>query len=434
MEEIKKFKEDSFAKTIAFLYFLAFLTSSALSTTVSPISESLIKFYSFSNFTIFALNSSYPLFFVLCNLIANYTIDNYGIIKNLYFSIILCMIGAWMRVFINIHSNIFILGHIIMAIANPFLINLISKVSNQWFTSEERLKMTSLMASGYMFGLGTGFLLISFFISDTTDSTFKKTEISNLMVLSAVLFTLTNLPVIYYFKDKPDGIPSISAVSGREENMLNSVSILFKNRDFMLLNTAFSIALSNFITIILSINLLLKPFNFTEAQLSYIGLIINFSSGTSKCFIAFIAGKYISMKRVIMASLGLITVSFLFFNYSLQSGFIFNVYLSSLIFGFFCQMYWGPALEYACELVFPVSESHANGNLLICGAGLGVVTNAIVSVIFSENLNFSYFMMYLLVSYLATIYFVYLIDDKLNRVDFEKNANLIIEMEGKDIE
>jgi len=35
---------------------------------------------------------------------------------------------------------------------------------------------------------------------------------------------------------------------------------------------------------------------------------------------------------------------------------------------------------------------------------------------------------------LITIYFVYLIDDKLNRVDFEKNANLIIEMEGKDIE
>lgn len=69
------YKEDPFAYKIALLYFIANGISAAMSTTLSPISETLSRIYSSTEITIWYINSCYTLYYLLFNLFANYLID-----------------------------------------------------------------------------------------------------------------------------------------------------------------------------------------------------------------------------------------------------------------------------------------------------------------------------------------------------------------------
>lgn len=103
-----------------------------------------------------------------------------------------------------------------------------------------------------------------------------------------------------------------------------------------------------------------------------------------------------------------------------------SLYFSALLYGCFCQMYWGPSLEYACEISFTVSESHATGYLLAGGCVLGLITN--FSVILFYHSDPVYFLIYLLVSYACCAYLINLISDNMKREKFEKmkNINLVL--------
>lgn len=417
-EYTHEYKEDAFAVKIAILYFIANGISAAMSTTLSSVSTTLMSVYKISESSILYLNSSYTLYYIFFNFSANYCIDKLGVRKSLIFGLSLTVIGAWLRTGIDSKISSLIFGQTIMAIAGPFIANCITKVSNQWFSQENRIKMTSLMSSSYMFGLGFGFLLTSISWEGETDDKTRITKVENLMNYSAFVCTVAALPVILYFREEPEHPPSKSAQSKRVEFM-ESLILLVKNRDYNYLTLVFSIGLGNFITMILMIHHVIAPFNFSEYQISNIGLIINFTSGISKCAVAFVAGSHISLKKTIITVFISISISSLLLMYSLSGGSIGIVYFSSLIFGFFCQMYWGPALEYANEIAFPVSESHATGNLLFGGCIMGIITNYSVSILYGENSNPSNFMLYLFFSYIACVATMFMISDRMKREEYE---------------
>jgi hypothetical protein len=272
-----------------------------------------------------------------------------------------------------------------------------------------------------MFGLGLGFFFTSVIWNDSSGSS-SNTSMSTLLYFTAIACTIASIPVIIYFKDRPENAPSKSAKFERVE-CLKSLMILLKNNDYNYLLAMFSIGLGNFITMILMIHHIIAPFNFSEFEISIIGLIINMASGVSKCFIAFIAGKYISIKKTIIYVLVGTTCSTLLLIFTLDSGKIGYVYLVSFVFGFFCQMYWGPALEYASEIAFPVSESHATGNLLFGGCIMGLITNYLAAIFYGTT-NPNFLLIYLFFSYVICIYFIFKISDVLHREAYEKSSNI----------
>jgi len=97
------------------------------------------------------------------NPFANWIIDKFGVKSSIQVGLSLTINGSWLRMITTVDSNIkgIILGHNLTAIGGPFIANCISKISNIWFLAKNRTKMTSLMSSSYMFGLGFGFMLTS---------------------------------------------------------------------------------------------------------------------------------------------------------------------------------------------------------------------------------------------------------------------------------
>lgn len=417
--------EDPFCEKIAFLYFLANGISAAMSTTFSPISNSLQKYYSASENTIFYLNSVYMIYFLVVNFFANYSIDKYGVKNSVNLCLILTLVGAWLRIMLQKKLIILILGQTIMACGYPFISNCLSKISNIWFNPKRRVRMTSLMSSSYMFGIGFGFLLTSFYWKNDNDESSVNINLKNLMYFSALCCSLASLPVFLYFREEPDVPPSYSAEAKRED-FLTSIFIL-KNKDFILLFISFSLAYGNYITINLMIHHVLAPFGVNELQISNIGVILNIFSGISKIVVAYIAGEYISIKRTIVYIFILQTLTVALFLFAMTTENIIFVYIVSGLMGFFCQMYWGPALEYACEIVYPVSESHANGYLLFGGNIAGLITNYAASLLYANVSKPENFFIYLIFSYILCVVLTLMISDRMNREEYElhveKNIN-----------
>jgi MFS transporter, FLVCR family, feline leukemia virus subgroup C receptor-related protein len=422
-----EYKEDPFAYKTALLYFIANGVSAAMSTTLSPLSTVLTQDFQISEGTVWYLNSSFTLHFLFFNSLANYFIDKHGVRKSLLLGVILTMVGSWLRIYIGESKLTWIIfGHTIIAIGGPFITNVITRISNLWFMQKNRTKMTSLMSSSYMFGLGLGFMLTSLLWNNNNNNIdninnqleINKSSMKNLMLYSAIISTLLGLPVCFYFKESPEVPPSLSANSERH-NFFDSLKELVKHKDYNILLLVFSVALGNFITMVLMIHHVIAPFNFSIHQISNIGLIINFSSGTSKGVIAFIAPHF-KLRKIIFSILILLVLCTVLFITALNSGNLTFVYFSAFFYGLFCQMYWGPALEYACEIAFPVSESHATGNLLFGGCIMGLITNYFVSVFYGEKSPVM-FLIYLLISYAGCAGLINLMSDQLKREEFELN-------------
>ena len=422
--------EDPFSLKIAFLYFIGNGISAAMSTTFSSISNSLQKYYSASENKLFYLNSVYMIYLIIVNFFANYSIDKFGVKNSVNFCLILTLVGAWLRVVIQKNLLILLIGQTLMAIAYPFISNVLSKISNIWFTPNRRVKMTSLMSSSFMFGIGFGFLLTSLYWNDQNDELTVTVNLKNLMYFSAICCTFASIPVLLYFREEPDIPPSFSAEAKRED-FLTSVFIL-KNKDFILLFISFSLAYGNYISINLMIHHVLAPFGVSEHQISVIGVLLNIFSGISKVVVAYIAGEYLSVKKTIMYIFILQTITVGLFLFAMTTQNIIFVYILSCLMGFFCQMYWGPALELACEIVYPVSESHANGYLLFGGNIAGLITNYGASLLYSNVSNPDYFFIYLIISYVGCIALTFFINDKMNREEYESHALKNINLIGKE--
>jgi FLVCR family MFS transporter 7 len=412
-------QEDPYSYTIAILFMLTNGLTAAMTITLSPLSNILKEYYSATNFEIFCINSTHAFYFIIFNFIANYVIDEFGARRSLQICLILQVLGCYLRTITTDDVFYMVVGQSLIAMGNPFVTNSLSKVSNQWFTSQKRVKLTSIMSSSYMFGLSFGFLLTSLVwsVEVLEDAQSIKNKIDTLLFLNSLLCFLIALPVFLFFKEKPENSPSPSA-SAKRESFISGLFIL-KNRNYFLLFLAFSIALANFFSIVSMIYIVLAPFGFDETQCSIIGLIINIFAGLSKIFVGYIAGKYMSIKNIIMLNFAFKIFAVIIFLMCLGPGNA--IYFASAFLGFFIQMYWGPAFEYSCELVFPVSESHANGFLVLGGLVGGLFSNYMVDSLFTYHLNPNIFFIYVIFTYILGIVFIYMIDDKNHREEYEKS-------------
>jgi MFS family permease len=419
-------QENSYSYTIAILFMITNGLTASMSITLSPLSNILKQYYSASDFQIYYINSTGAFFFIIFNIIANYVIDKLGPRRSIQICLIIEILGCFVRTIKSEDVFFMGLGQSIIGIGNPFVTNSLSKVSNQWFTPQKRVKMTSIMSSSYMFGLSFGFLLTSMVwsveVSEDTQSVRNKMD--TLLLLNFFICCLLALPVMLLFKEKPEHAPSPSA-SARRESFISGLYIL-KNKNYLFLLLAFSIALANFFSVVSMIYVVLAPFGFDETQCSIIGLIINIFAGLSKICVGYIAGKYMSIKNLIMLNFVFKILAVIIFLLCVGPGSA--IYFASAILGFFIQMYWGPAFEFSCELVFPVSESHANGFLVMGGFLGGIFSNFMVDKFFTSHVNPNIFFVYLILTYILAIVFIYLIDNKNHREDFERSVMQKLEL------
>lgn len=102
--------------------------------------------------------------YVIFNFPSIYLIEKQGLRFTTLFSVILQMVGYWIRTIDNHKFAWSVLGQSIAAISNPFIFNMINKVSAIWFPVEERMLATTITVCATYLGSIQGFYQPLYFV------------------------------------------------------------------------------------------------------------------------------------------------------------------------------------------------------------------------------------------------------------------------------
>jgi len=166
----------------------------------------------------------FPVFYCLLSVNAGAMIDKKGYKPVVAFGAILMALGSVARVF---HESFVVLmiGQSIIAIAQPYIINGISKLVADWFDVKD---------SGGAVGIGTGFMFIGMGVGIGVSPAIAGEDGSGygtmLMVMAAIT-VITSLLFVFVVKPNKASTSSITSVGG-----LKDFGSLLKNKNIIILN------------------------------------------------------------------------------------------------------------------------------------------------------------------------------------------------------
>ncbi|CAG9325767.1 unnamed protein product [Blepharisma stoltei] len=209
-------------------------------------------------------------------------------------------------------------------------------------------------------GIIVGFALPGIFVLNES-----KTEIGNLMLIEAILSTISFILVVFCFRAKPKTPPSSSAEVERVD-FRQSLPILLKNKNYLLLLIYFSAGIGTQNTLATIIELIGKPYGFSSAAVSlFAALSITFGL-IGDAIASKIVTKMLKFKLFCLIIGCLSIIAFGIFTLTLPIGSIAITAISICLVGFLLMPMLPISYELGCELTFPIGEAMAGG-LLNCG-------------------------------------------------------------------
>ena len=102
---------------------------------VSPISVPVGRAYDKSDAVVSIIPMCYMIVYVLVNFPSNWVLDVKGIKKGIVFGAVFTSLGAAIRCLASTDFSFVIVGQILCAIAQPFILNAPTKIAIRWFTT-----------------------------------------------------------------------------------------------------------------------------------------------------------------------------------------------------------------------------------------------------------------------------------------------------------
>jgi MFS family permease len=342
--------------------------------TFAPITVECISLYDTSAFWILFLSLSFMAVYLLVSIPASIIIEKVGIHAGVGIGAVLMGLFGYLRGVFAGDLVLVIVMQCGIAVAQPFILNAITKVAADWFPLEERATASGIPTLAQFIGIVlamafTGPLARGFLIVGSSQLTLGAVQsmlkvYGWISVASAVLFLLIA-------RNGPDrtaqGLPRDEKIGA-----FFGIRHLFTKRDMVLLLLLFFIGLGIFNTITTFIDLILAQKGYlvggNEAGNVGAGMLIAGILGA--IVIPVISDKLKKRKSVLVICLaclipGLAGLTF-FHEFIL-------LLASSAVFGFFLMGAAPVGFQYAAEVSSPVPESTSQGMILLSGQLSGIV-------------------------------------------------------------
>lgn len=134
--DIFEYKEYKIRYRILLLFFgLAFVNGMCW-VTASPISVPIGRAYNQSDAVVSIIPMSYMIIYVFMNFPSNWVLDVRGIRKGIVVGAVLTAVGSGFRCLISTDFSFVIIGQVLCAIGQPFILNAPTKIAVRWFMPE----------------------------------------------------------------------------------------------------------------------------------------------------------------------------------------------------------------------------------------------------------------------------------------------------------
>lgn len=329
--------------------------------TFSAISDTAAHFYNVTPLSIAFLSMSYMIIYIIMTIPASMLADKKGLRAAFITGAVITAVFGLMRGLCAGSFTLVVIAQIGMAVAQPFLMNPITKLAAAWFPVNERATATGIASiAGY---LG---IVIAMVATPALVSVFS---MNGMLMVYACISIAAAVLVIVLLREKP----RTSAGPGGEINSgfsVRDLRKLFQNRNFVLLAIVMFIALGTFNALLTVIGDMLLPRGISADQAGLIGgVIILFGLGGA-AVIPMLSDKRHRRRIFLIVSIliSLIGIAGLCYapNYLM-------LLISGAVAGFFLMGAGPLAFQFGTEIAYPIPEGASYGILMASGQISGIL-------------------------------------------------------------
>jgi MFS family permease len=337
------------------------------------------RFNPASIFNIDFLASSYMFIYLIVCIPASYFIDTYGIVKGVGFGAILASAGAAFKGFSGYSFGMVLTGQILLAVAQPFIINSATAVAARWFPLKERAVATGLATLAQYIGIMVAMLVTPMLIVSSASDPGYGNGIGSMLKIYGIMTVVASLITLLLFKEKPETPPSDETFI--RTNFTDGLKHIFKLRDMWIMVILFTVGLGIFNAVSSMVDSIADYLGVDDSNgllggLMLIGgiigaIIIPILSDIFKRRKLFLV---ICVAGMIPGLAGIAFAPLLTGGPGVNPEAAYTVALiSSFMLGFFVMSAGPVGFQYAAEVSSPAPESTSQGLLLLVGQISGII-------------------------------------------------------------
>ena len=357
---------------VLLLFFLVNVISNILWTTYAPVTTHAMEFYGVDEFLVIFISLVFLIVYIPITFLATWLIDKYEFKIGASIGALLMGVFGFLRFIAGNNYILALIFSIGIAIAQPFLLNTITKLSANWFPETERTTATgiSLIATGL--GVALGMIMTPILVINL--------NFGSMLLIYGILALISSIVFVILVKNKPPTPPSSNSAIDKIY-MLKGFKLLFSNRNFVILTVIFTLGMGTFNMITTYIELIVIPRGFDSIFAGILGMALLSGGIAGTIIMSLLSDKLKHRKSIMILSMIIATVSLLVFSFSNNA---LLLIISIACFGFGLMGSGPVTLEYAVDVTKPVPEASSNGILMMGGA-----IGGIIFIVGLENVKFS---------------------------------------------
>jgi FLVCR family MFS transporter 7 len=323
--------------------------------TLAPISSLAESYYHVSSMSIAILSMSYMIMYIIFSLPASWVIDKFGYRYSLIIGASLTAVFGLTRALFSDNFTIVLISQFIIAIGQPFLLNISTKVPANWFPINERSTAAGILTMAQYMGFAVP-MILSPLIAEASG-------IARLLMVFAIIAIISAIISIVFTREKP-AMASPGYVVASEDISISHAKSLFSNKPYMLVLLICFISIGIFNAILTLIEPILLPRGITSVQAGAVGAIFVVTGIIGAALLPIISDKLRIRVPLFVGTISILVPLFLGLT------FISSFSLICVIAGFtgFAIMGVAPVLfQYGSEVAYPIKEGTSLGVILLMG-------------------------------------------------------------------
>ena len=359
-----KIKVYSYRWIILSIYFLITVIIEIQWLTFASISTAAQEYYQTSALRIDLLSMIFMIVFIIMSIPASYIIDTWGLKKGLMTGAILTGIFGILKSWGAENLLIVTISQTGLAVAQPFILNSVTKVGAKWFPLNERATVAGLGSLAQYVGIIISLALTPVLISKTVDGVYN---IQKMLWIYGIISLVGSALLLIFIREEPPTPPTTEEFTFRT-NPVKGISDILKIKDMQWLLLLFFIGLGIFNAVSTCIDQICK--SLTMEQTGTVGGIMLVGGILGALILPTLSDKKGKRKPFLVICMILMLPGLI--GLTVFREFV-PMLISAFIFGFFIMSAGPIGFQYGAEKSYPAPESTSQGIILMVGQISGII-------------------------------------------------------------
>ena len=328
---------------------------------LAPISSMAENYYNVGGMYITLFTMSYMIMFVIFSIPASWVIDRFGYRCSLIIGSLLTAIFGLTRGIFADSFTIVIVSQFLIAMGQPFLLNISTKVPANWFPLSERATAAGILTMAQYLGFALPMVIAPMMA--------EKSGIPTVLMTFAVIALISALISILFTRERPS-IPPPGPALERDAFSIISIKKLIHNRPYLLALFICFISMGVFNTLLTLIESILLPRGITSLEAGAIGAVFVVAGVLGAIILPILSDKL--GVRIPFFTAAIIALVPLYLGLTFISNFSLLIIVAGI--AGFSIMGVAPILfQHGSEVAYPIQEGTSLGAILLMGQISGVI-------------------------------------------------------------